>query len=149
MSPRPNGSNGGTWLMPAGIAMTAVVALLQAFWGVAYSGLVSNQNRIEEQLNKRAQLIEAQFLRVREHDEFSKRLDAQIKKDEDLMLTLAPRNEVDARLSTNANALQQMRTELAEFKRDFGQTYSVKDALSQIQQRLERLESWTKGAKPQ
>lgn len=136
-------------MVPAGIAMTAVITLLQAFWGVAYSGLVANQSRMEEALLKRVLLIESQFLRTREHDEFSKRLDAQLKKDEERIEAFAPRAEIDARLSTNAAALQQLRGDIDGFKRDFGQTYSVKDALAQIQVRLERMETWTKGAKPQ
>src|SRR5882672_12222449 len=134
----------GSWLMPAGVAMTAVVALLQAFWGVAYSGIVANQARIEDQLIKRMLLIEQGFIRTREYEEFAKRLDAQIKKDEDHMEAFALRSEVDSRLITNATAVQNIRTEIAEFKRDFGQTYNVKDALAQIQLRLERMESWAK-----
>lgn len=136
--------NGSSWMMPVSIMAGVVIALLQAFWGVAYSGLISNQTRIEDQASRRLLQVEKDFLRTREHEEFAKRLDAQIRKDEDRLESLATRNEVDARLLTNSTAISQMRAELAEFKRDFGQTYSVKDALVQIQLRLERLETWSK-----
>ena len=137
-----NGRNGNTWVFPTIVG--GAVAFLQIFWSVAYTGLVQNQNRVEEQLRQRIEIIERGFLRIREHEEFTKRLDSQLAKMDSRIVILASRDEVDARLLTNSNALQQYRTELDGLKRDFGQTYSVKDALATIQGRLERIEAWSR-----
>lgn len=140
MAAKNGNGNGNAWVVPAGLALTVIMALFQGFWGVAYSGLVSNQTRIEDQTRQAVTRIENQFLRLREYEEFIRREDANIKRLEDRMDTLSPRAEIDARLATNSNALSQVRGEVDILKRDLGQTYSIKDALAAMQARIDRME---------
>lgn len=159
MAHRSNGngaSSSGNWVIPIAV----VFGVIQAIVGWTLGTFQANMSRIEtaadahtkevkEEISARIRIIEAQFLRLREHEEFAKRLDANMARMNDRMdNTLAPRSEVDARLATNSNALAQVRIEIDSLKRDLGQTYSVKDALAAMQARIERMESWSRAQPP-
>ncbi len=140
-------SNGS--MIPIGVAAAIIMVLLQAISYIAWT--VTNQNieRIEKQASTRSQIIETQFLRVREHEEFTKRLDAQLSKIDSRLADLASRSEVDSRLGINSNSIIQVRAEVDALKRDLGQTYSIKDALAAMQGRVDRVEQWSRGTPPQ
>lgn len=147
--PAKNGNgngNGSNWMMPAVIGV--IIALLQAFWGVAWSGVNASLDRIEKQASARAQAIEMQFLRLREHDEFTRRLDSQIAKMESRLTGSATRDELDQRMGINSASIIQLRLDIAELKRDLGQTYPLKEVLGNIQSRVDRIEQWTRAPAP-
>lgn len=139
-------SNGS--MIPIGVAAAIIMVLLQAISYIAWTVTKTDIERIEKQAGARSQLIETQFLRVREHEEFTKRLDAQIAKMDSRMSDVSTRSEVDARLGVNSGAIIQLRTEMDALKRDLGQTYSIKDALSAIQGRVDRVEQWSRTTTP-
>lgn len=138
-----NGHNGNGLMVPISICAAIIMALLQAFWGVAWSGINANIARIEEQTLLRQRTIEQQFLRIREHEEFTKRLDAQITKIEAGLKDIATRDEVNTRLGINSNSILQVRSDVDTLKRDLGQTYSIKDALKDLQDQLKVLQNRT------
>lgn len=137
-SSRP-ASNGS--VIPIGVAAAIIMVLLQAISYIAWTVTGANLDRIERQGSERSRVIETQFLRVREHEEFTKRLDAQMVKIENRMNDLTPRTEVDSRLGTNSAGIIQVRNEVDALKRDLGQTYSVKDALKDMQEQIKILQS--------
>lgn len=140
-------SNGS--MIPIGVAAAIIMVLLQAISYIAWTVTNTNLERIEKQSAARSQIIETQFLRVREHEEFTKRIDAQISKMEARLSDVSTRSEVDARLGINSNSIIQVRAEVDALKRDLGQTYSIKDALSAIQGRVDRVEQWSRTPHPQ
>lgn len=101
-----------------------------------------------ERLEKRIQLVETQFMRVREHEEFTKRLDSQITKIELRMGVTATREELDNRLGINSNSIIQVRNEVDGLKRDLGQTYPLKEVLGNISARIDRMEQWSRAPPP-
>ena len=143
-----NGGNGNSLMMPISIAAGIIMALLQAFWGVAWSGVNASLERIEKQSSARAQTIETQFLRIREHDEFTRRLDTQITKIESRLTGAATRDELDQRLGINSASIIQLRADIAELKRDLGQTYPLKEVMGNIQSRIDRIEQWSRSPPP-
>lgn len=138
-----NGSNNGS-MIPLASALTVFVLLLQALSWLAWSVTNTNLERIE----KRVQLIETQFLRIREHDEYARRLDSQILKMETRLPFLATRDELDNRLGINSGSIIQVRTELDKLKSDLGQAYPMKEVLSTIQGRIDRMELWSRAPPP-
>ena len=136
------GSNGS--MIPLASALTVFVLLLQSISWLAWSVTNANLERIE----KRVQLVETQFLRIREHDEYTRRLDSQLTKIETRLSLQASRDELDTRLGINSNSIIQVRTELDKLKTDLGQTYPMKEVLGNIQGRIDRIEQWTRAPPP-
>lgn len=132
-------------MIPLASAATVIMLLFQTISYLAWNVTNANIDRIE----KRVQAVEMQFLRIREHEEYVRRLDAQITKMEARLADIATRGEVDSRLGINSNSIIQVRTELDALKRELGQTYSVKDALASLQTRLDRMETWSRATMPQ
>lgn len=128
-------------MVPVSIFAAIIMGLLQAFWGVAYSGINANISRIEEQIALRTRTIEAEFLRIREHNEFKTRLDSQITKMEMRLSDIATRGEMDSRLGINSSSILQIRGEVDTLKRDLGQTYSIKDAIKDLQDQIKTLQN--------
>lgn len=165
-----NGNGNGSVVLYLSIGIGIITALFNAFWGVAWSSVNSNIERIEKQAAvritavesqaaARSQIIEAQFLRIREHDEFTRRLDSQIAKMELRLAGVATRDEVDARLGINSASIIQLRgdiggvrAEIDKLKTDLGQTFNFKDALNatrnEFQERIRLLEQQSRGAPP-
>ncbi len=154
-----NGNGGNSLMMPISIAAGIIMTLLQAFWGVAWSGVNANLERIEKQAASRAQaietqaaaraqIIETQFLRLREHDEFTRRLDSQIAKIETRLSEASTRTELDTRLGINSASIIQVRNEVDVLKRDLGQTYPLKEVMGNIQSRIDRIEQWSRSPPP-
>lgn len=137
-----NGSNGS--MIPLASAATVIMLLLQSLSWLGWS--VTNASL--ERLEKRIQLVEMQFMRVREHEEFTKRLDAQITKIEARMGVTATREELDTRLGINSNSIIQVRNEVDGLKRDLGQTYPLKEVLGSLGARLDRMEQWSRAPPP-
>src|SRR2546423_6510302 len=105
-----NYKNNGNWSYSVLVAI--ILGILQAFWGVAYTSIVANQNRIEEQDLVRYRQIEREFLRIREHEEFTRRLDANLTRD---------------------------RSNIDELIKEMGQLYTVKDAIIRLQTRVDQV----------
>lgn len=138
-------------MIPLASAITVMMLFVSTISWLAWSVTNTNLDRIE----KRVQAVEAQFVRIREHDEFTKRLDSQILKMEARLTEAATRPELDTRLGINSASIIQVRGDLDVIKRDLGQTYNVKDALAaykdsvnNIQARLDRIEQWSRAPPP-
>lgn len=143
--PAKNGhaySNGS--MIPLASAATVIMLLFQTISYLAWNVTNANLDRIE----KRVQAVEVQFVRIREHDEFTKRLDAQIMKMESRLTEAATRSELDTRLGISSTSIIQVRQDIDVLKRDLGQTYPLKDALGNIQGRLDRIEQWSRAPPP-
>jgi hypothetical protein len=131
--------NGGmTTILSAG---AIIITLLQIFFGVVLTGINSNITRIEEQTTKHFATIENGFVRVQENREFKARIDGQLAKIEAGLKDIATRDEVNTRLGINSNSILQVRQEIDIMKRDFGQTYSIKDALKDLQDQIKALQN--------
>jgi len=170
MSAPKNGNGNGNTTIYISIAAGIIVALLQAFWGVAWSGVNANidrlekqiiartreleairireHERIENQLSARLALVEKDFLRLQEHREFTVRLDSQISKMEARIGLAATHEEVDTRLGINSTSIIQVRNEIGELKRDLGQTYPLKEVLGNLTSRIDRMEQWSRAPPP-
>lgn len=164
-----NGHGNGTVMIILGAA-GIIMTIFQAFWGVAWSGVNANIDRIEKQLSERAHeieairirehgrienqlasriaLVEREFLRLQEHKEFTIRLDSQLSKMEERLKDAATRTELDTRLGINSASVIQVRNELGEMKRDLGQTYPMKEVLGNLTARIDRMETWSRAPPP-
>lgn len=139
-----NGNSNST-LMTVLSAGAIIVTLLQIFLGVILTGINSNISRIEEQTAKRFDAIENGFIRTVEHKQFVTRIDGQLGKIEVVLKDIATRDEVNTRLGINSNSIIQVRNDVDVLKRDLGQTYSIKDALKEFQDRMKVLEQQSRG----
>lgn len=171
-----NGHGNGTVMIILGAA-GIIMTIFQAFWGVAWSGVNANIDRIEKQLSERAHeieavrirehdrierqlatrisLVEREFLRLQEHKEFTVRLDSQLSKMEERLKDAATRSELDTRLGINSASIIQVRNETAaivgsidRLKTDLGQTYPLKEVLGNLAARIDRMETWSRAPPP-
>lgn len=153
-----NGGNSGP-LIPIGVASAIILVLLETISYLAWSTSNSNMERIEKQAASRIQalearfaervlLVEKEFLRLREHDEFTRRLDSQITKMEARLGEAATRTELDTRLGINSGSIIQVRNDIDKLKSDLGQAYPMKEVLGNIQSRIDRMEQWSRAPPP-
>lgn len=119
MAPARNHNGPGTitTVLSAG---AIILTLLQIFLGVIIASINANITRIEEQTTKHFALIEAGFVRVGEYRQLIVRLDGNFTK-------------IDT-------SLKDVETHHDVLKRDLGQTYSVKDALKDMQDQIKLLQ---------
>lgn len=141
MAAPKNGNGNGNGYMVIFSAAGIIITLLQIFLGVILTGINANINRIEDQSVKHFSAIENGFVRTVAHTEFRNRIDGQLLKIEAGLKDIATRDEVNTRLGINSNSILQVRTELDVMKRDFGQTYSIKDAVKDLQDQVKALQS--------
>lgn len=140
MTSPKNGTNGSA-VIPLGAAFTVITVLINALSYLAWTSTTSSISRIEEQTSKHFGAIETGFVRVGEYREFKSRVDAQLGKIESGLKDIATRDEVNTRLGINSNSIIQVRSEIDALKRDLGQTYSIKDALKDLQDQLKVLQN--------
>lgn len=140
MAAPKNGNGNGGYMVVFGAA-GVILTLLQIFLGVILTGINSNITRIEEQTMKHFRDIEAGFVRSSEFRQVEIRQDGQLLKIEVGMKDIATRDEVNTRLGINSNSIIQVRGDIDTLKRDLGQTYSVKDALKDMQDQIKTLQA--------
>lgn len=145
MTETRNGNGSNSTLMTVLSAGAIIVTLLQIFLGVILTGINSNITRIEEQAIKHFHDIENGFVRTSEYKQVTARLDNQLQKIELGLKDVATRDEVNTRLGINSNSIIQVRGDIDVLKRDLGQTYSIKDALKEFQDRMRVLEQQSRG----
>lgn len=130
-------STGMTTVLSAG---AIILTLLQIFLGVILTSINANITRIEEQTIKHFAVIEAGFVRIGEYRQLIGRLDNNFAKVDAALKEVATRDEVNTRLGINSNSVIQIRSEVDVLKRDLGQTYSIKDALKDMQDQIKLLQ---------
>lgn len=127
--------------IPLNTALTVITLLINAISFLAWTTTNSSINRIEEQTSKHFYTIENNFVRLVEYHEFRSRIDARLDKIESWMKDAATRDEVNTRLGINSNSILQVRAELDTVKRDFGQTYNMRDVVKELQEQVKILQN--------
>ncbi len=133
--------NGAVSVIPLGAALTVITLLINALSYLAWTSTNSSISRIEEQTAKHFYAVESGFVRTVEHKEFRIRVDGQLTKIEAGLKDIATRDEVNTRLGINSNSILQVRQDIDVLKRDFGQTYSMRDAVKDLQDQVKALQS--------
>lgn len=145
VSGNTHNSSGITTVLGAG---AIILTLLQIFLGVILAGINGNITRIEEQTTKHFAAIEAGFVRIGEYRQLIARLDSNFAKIDSALKETTTRDEVNTRLGINSNSVIQIRSEVDTLKRDLGQTYSIKDALKDMQDQIKLLQGRQLGIQP-
>lgn len=144
-------SGGGPGTLTTVLSAGAIIlTLLQIFLGVILAGINANITRIEEQTTKHFAMIENGFVRIGEYRQLIVRMDNQLTKIDSVLKDTATRDEVSARLGINSGSIIQVRNDIDVLKRDLGQTYSIKDALKDLQDQIKTLQNrnYMNGTKP-
>lgn len=136
-----NGNGHGGTLTTVLSAGAIILTLLQIFLGVILTSINANITRIEEQTTKRFDAVENGFIRKGEYAAFITRVDNRLTKIDLVLRDVATRDEINTRLGINSNSIIQVRNDIDVLKRDLGQTYSIKDALKDLQDQLKTLQS--------
>lgn len=134
-------SENGSTLTTVLSAGAIIITLLQIFLGVILASINANISRIEEQTTKHFAVIENGFVRIGEYRQLIVRIDSQIARIDLVLKDVVAREEVNTRLGINSNSILQVRNDIDVLKRDLGQTYSIKDALKDLQDQLKALQN--------
>lgn len=136
-----NGNGNGHGTLTTVLSAGAIIlTLLQIFLGVILTSINSNISRIEEQTTKHFATLENGFVRIGEYRQLIVRIDNQLTKIDSVLKDTATRDEINTRLGINSNSIIQVRNDIDVLKRDLGQTYSIKDALKDLQDQIKTLQ---------
>lgn len=136
-SPMPEAPNGFSQRYSTIIQTVTVVGLfVGAFWGAVIQPLASRLDGIEHNTISRA-----------EFREFGIRLDAEIlrltadsEKQRDGLVT---RGEHTQKWAADAATFANLQRQIDDTRKELGGTWSMRDALVQLQTRIDRMENWS------
>jgi len=145
---QPNGNGWGQRYAMIIQTVTVVAMFFAGFWAAVISPMVSRQDKIETKIEWFTKDNRADFLSIHEHQEFKQRVDKTLDAMSLELIRLregqVTRGEHLQKWASDAGVIVNIQRQIDDIKRDFGQTYSLKDALSEMQKRLERVEGWSK-----
>lgn len=138
---RVNGN--GSYAQP--IIVGIILAVLQAFWGLAYSSLQGENSRLNNELKD----IRRDYLSLREHEEYARSRSRQL--EEVRQTVLGIQHEQNARASGIAKIesvekrLDNQSLRIEEVAKTFGATFTPGTKLQELQRQIEILqERWTR-----
>lgn len=137
MSDTPtNGFASRIQVMFGGIALALV--MLGGFWAAVYNPLADRLQRQEWDLNKR--ITQGAF------EEYRTRIDGTLNRVDTTILRMdaavVPRGEHQGKWNETTLQLTSLQKQIDEMRKEFGGTYSLRDAMADQQKRIDRLEGW-------
>lgn len=133
----------GSYAQP--IIVGIILAVLQAFWGLAYSSLQSENMRLNVELKD----IRATYLSLREHEEYARSRNRQTEEIRQTVLHIQTEQNTRGANLAKIDALEKrvdiQFTRIEEVAKGFGATFTPGAKLQELQRQIEILqERWTR-----